>query len=505
MLEYWKANVDITIIIDYHAAVSYLTKYISKPESKGREMQKLFRDALINAPDTANPQSRLRSIMIKSIEGKNISKFEATRQLMGGKLWSCTSSFVKLPLEIGTRVMSRNNAGEIEVEETLIFYFKHRRDPEFVARINDPLDAAHNLPLDLPRCFQEFASKFTLKQKKNPKNGFKIGLRPQNVDTVFLPRPYFSGLKSGINYPRYCVYAYIRYGPWDTAVNGEVATTEQLNDTTLSVARWESFLQTRSNEMREYMRSEMEMKNLLAEVVEDIDKERLQAEENADDEDWMQFGGADQAWASGGDVEDISYTDGFDWASRRDMYTPQQLRDALSFIDRMKASKLYDEEVQEPVTFDMLNEKQRVFFRIVEEAKEKKEQVLILLLGTAGSGKSHAVHSLSTIFDKPGSLLRCSAAAKAAFLIFGTTNHSLFKLPVKGKFVALEGPLLKAKQQEFKDVECIVIDEYACTSQEMLGWIDARCRQFKSCDEFFGGLSVVMVGDPAQLPTVGGN
>ena len=85
MLEYWKANVDITIIIDYHAAVSYLTKYIAKPESKGREMQNLFKAALINAPDTANPQSRLRSVMLKSIEGKNISKFEASRQLMGGE------------------------------------------------------------------------------------------------------------------------------------------------------------------------------------------------------------------------------------------------------------------------------------------------------------------------------------------------------------------------------------------------------------------------------------
>ncbi len=44
MLEYCKANVDITIIIDNHDAVAKLTRRISNPESIGREMQKLFLD-----------------------------------------------------------------------------------------------------------------------------------------------------------------------------------------------------------------------------------------------------------------------------------------------------------------------------------------------------------------------------------------------------------------------------------------------------------------------------
>ena len=135
---------------------------------------------------------------------------------------------MKLALDIGTRVISRTEGGEIEVEESLIFYYKNRHDQALVSKINDPLDAAEKLPLGEPRCFQEFASKFTLKQSKNPKNGFKIGMRPQNRDTVFLPRPYFSGLKSGKNYSRYCVYAYIRYSPWDRPVNGVVRTTAGL-------------------------------------------------------------------------------------------------------------------------------------------------------------------------------------------------------------------------------------------------------------------------------------
>jgi hypothetical protein len=52
----------------------------------------------------------------------------------------------------------------------------------------------------------------------------------------------------------------------------------------------------------------------------------------------------------------------------------------------------------------------------------------------------------------------------------------------------LDGNALRAKQEEFRDVTCIVIDEYACTSQEMLAWINSRCRQFKVYNELFGGL-----------------
>ena len=90
-------------------------------------------------------------------------------------------------------------------------------------------------------------------------------------------------------------------------------------------------------------------------------------------------------------------------------------------------------------------------------------------------------------------------------MIHGTTNHSLFNLPVNGEFNEMDGPSLRAKQEEFKNVECIVLDEYACTSKQMLGRMDRRCRQFMVCDEFFGGLTVIMVGDPAQLPPVGGS
>lgn len=88
--------------------------------------------------------------------------------------------------------------------------------------------------------------------------------------------------------------------------------------------------------------------------------------------------------------------------------------------------------------------------------------------------------------------------------IIGTTNHSLFSLPVKGEFKPLSSALLKKKQLEFRDKSCVVLEEYACTSQVMLGWINKRCQEFKNNSLSFGGMSVFMVGDPSQLPPVAG-
>ena len=49
----------------------------------------------------------------------------------------------------------------------------------------------------------------------------------------------------------------------------------------------------------------------------------------------------------------------------------------------------------------------------------------------------------------------------------------------------------------------IIIDEFSVIGQKMLSWIDSRCRQGKALEHLpFGGISVILVGDIAQLPPV---
>ena len=70
MCHYWRGNVDLQIVLDSNAAIAYMVKYATKGEKAGIEFKKLFHDIIYNCHDEDNPQSKMRSLMMKSIAGK---------------------------------------------------------------------------------------------------------------------------------------------------------------------------------------------------------------------------------------------------------------------------------------------------------------------------------------------------------------------------------------------------------------------------------------------------
>lgn len=152
-----------------------------------------------------------------------------------------------------------------------------------------------------------------------------------------------------------------------------------------------------------------------------------------------------------------------------------------------------------------LNSMQKLWFDITMTAFHQKEQLLLIVLGVAGTGKSHTISAISHALP-PNTVIRCAFTAKAAFNIRGGTLHSIFKLQVENgrlKFQPL-GPKAVAKLQNyFKTIKIIIIDEFSMVSNDILGKIDCRLREATGNDQqLFGGLSVILVGDLAQLPPV---
>jgi len=92
----------------------------------------------------------------------------------------------------------------------------------------------------------------------------------------------------------------------------------------------------------------------------------------------------------------------------------------------------------------------------------------------------------------------------AAFNIKGSTLHSLLQLPIRGK---KNGPLkssaLAKLQADLKGVKYLIIDEFSVIGQNMFGWINRRCKEATGRTTVpFGGISVILVGDIAQLPSI---
>ena len=96
---------------------------------------------------------------------------------------------------------------------------------------------------------------------------------------------------------------------------------------------------------------------------------------------------------------------------------------------------------------------------------------------------------------------------KAASLIGGCTLHnkqSGLSLPTNTKFLRIEGNAEKRLQDTFRNIELVIVDEFSMLRCKELFYMSERLKQAKGNNLIFGGLVVLLVGDPGQLPPVQG-
>ena len=136
------------------------------------------------------------------------------------------------------------------------------------------------------------------------------------------------------------------------------------------------------------------------------------------------------------------------------------------------------------------------------EQASPKDPLLLIVNGVAGTGKSYLINAIRSLLGT--SCAVTATTGKASYNINGCTIHSLLKLPVGSRGnKELTGQALLRLQNNLKGISYIIIDEYSMLGQTMLGWIDRRCRQATGIsDEVFGGLLIMLFGDPGQLPPV---
>jgi ATP-dependent DNA helicase PIF1 len=141
---------------------------------------------------------------------------------------------------------------------------------------------------------------------------------------------------------------------------------------------------------------------------------------------------------------------------------------------------------------------QAAVFEAIESTRDH-----IFVTGRAGTGKSTLLEHLSWNTQKQ--VVICAPTGVAALNVGGQTIHSLFRLPIGviADHELTQGPELR---KLLGTIDTLVIDEVSMVNADLMDAMDRALRQARQRKhEPFGGVQVVLFGDPYQLAPVPGD
>ncbi|MEJ1090537.1 AAA family ATPase [Microbacterium sp. Mu-43] len=147
------------------------------------------------------------------------------------------------------------------------------------------------------------------------------------------------------------------------------------------------------------------------------------------------------------------------------------------------------------VSSPTLSAEQQELFELIEGTSEH-----VFITGRAGTGKSTLLQHFA--WNTKKQIAICAPTGVAALNVEGQTIHSLFRLPI-GLIAEQEIEQSDATRRILNAIETLVIDEISMVNADLMDAIDRSLRQARGRrSQPFGGVQVVMFGDPYQLAPV---
>ncbi|MDQ0577294.1 ATP-dependent DNA helicase [Agromyces albus] len=145
-----------------------------------------------------------------------------------------------------------------------------------------------------------------------------------------------------------------------------------------------------------------------------------------------------------------------------------------------------------------LSREQAAVFQAIEGTREH-----VFVTGRAGTGKSTLLNHLNWNTSKQ--IVICAPTGVAALNVGGQTIHSLFRLPI-GVVADHAIDQNDAVRKILNAMDTLVIDEVSMVNADLMDAMDRSLRQARQRPhEPFGGVQVVLFGDPYQLAPVPGD
>jgi len=145
-------------------------------------------------------------------------------------------------------------------------------------------------------------------------------------------------------------------------------------------------------------------------------------------------------------------------------------------------------------------------FKFSGEAKKAIDLILnttenVFVTGKAGTGKSTLLEHIRLVAERR--IIVLAPTGISAVNVNGETIHSFFTLkPGFEKDEAMHMIMNKRKQDKFRPLKTIAIDEISMVRADLLDAVDIVLRRARKIDKPFGGVQMVFFGDLHQLPPV---
>ncbi|WP_413231596.1 ATP-dependent DNA helicase [Microbacterium sp. M28] len=147
------------------------------------------------------------------------------------------------------------------------------------------------------------------------------------------------------------------------------------------------------------------------------------------------------------------------------------------------------------VSLPALSAEQEALFRLIEDTDEH-----VFVTGRAGTGKSTLLQYFA--WNTKKQIAICAPTGVAALNVEGQTIHSLFRMPI-GLIADSEIEQSDPTRRILNAIETLVIDEVSMVNADLMDAMDRALRQARGRRaQPFGGVQVVMFGDPYQLAPV---
>ena len=430
--------------------------------------------------DDTNTCKILRSAMLCAVGERDFSAQETSHMLLSLPLVNCTFNFVTVSLDGSRKLSESEESGELILQDSV-------RD-QYATR--DHSISALN--------FSQFVANYHVVHGEVVK---------RSVPIIVRTFPSFSSNPQGENYNLYCKYQLIKYQPWTgNPFNALQSGLEEIDD---YVTAYSDFLQTDIG------------KQCIPDFVKELDQAQKYRSQNDSEsesedtdytevqhsrEDWMICCRLNQLYT----METTSNLDSIDWpAYARTLL----LKESPSWVKLCR--KISEEDPSRswhrqlsPVDISTLNYEQHLAYDIIKnhhmqlDANQNPPPLHMIVCGTAGTGKSYLINAISQALGDVCTLTGTTGIA--SYNICGKTLHSTLQLPINmSRQQDLKGSALQRLQLTMKKKQYILIDEMSMMGQKMFSWVDRRLRQATGkLEQPFGGISVIMFGDFAQLPPV---